>query len=144
MKNKLYNYNPYNLKQIYDFLLENSYVLDSCQNIIEDIPESIRNYISPFNKELQAYNWDSYLSCLYEFIDYENSLKRLIELINTKHYLDALDEENRLLREGSQAILYCDHKKDNEYIVSQRNRCRDSDNEKRNNFMSDIYDMYNL
>ena len=65
---KIYNYNPYNIRLVYDFLQDNLDIVNLCTNNLNDIPSSMEKYIYPYNKQLKEYNWRAYLDCLYDNI----------------------------------------------------------------------------
>ena len=109
---RLNNYNPFKIKMVYDFLGDNLYLVNHCSNDLEDLPETIKGDIIPYNKMLAKYNWVAYLNCLLYYYKRDSSLKYLINLIISKSYYDAMKEEHRLLIEGVEAVLLCSKKKD--------------------------------
>ena len=105
------NNNPYNIIKVYDFLQDNIYSVNHFTNNLEDLPESMKKDIFPFNKKLSEYNWGGYLDCLLNYSNRDTSLRNLIDLIISKNYYDAMREEKKILLDGSEAALICAQKK---------------------------------
>ena len=123
---KIYNYNPYNIRLVYDFLQDKLDIVNLCTNNLNDIPSSMEKYIYPYNKQLKEYNWRAYLDCLYDFVQKESSLNGLIDLIKEKNYIDAFLKEKNLLKDGSEGILFCGRKKEIEINIGHENICSEN------------------
>ena len=113
------NNNPFNIIEVYNFLQNNIYAVNHCTNNLEDLPESMKKYISPMNKHLSELNWGLYLDCLLKYNQRNISLKYFIDLIISKNYYDAFQEEKKLLMDGSEAVLICAGKKNEGIIPSE-------------------------
>ena len=108
----LNNYNPYTILKVYNFLQDSIIQVNQCTHYLRDVPDSLKRYIYPYNKELSVLNWKDYLKCLYDFNKGNiKSLKNFIELIESKNYYDAMFEEKKLLIAGDESILICAHVK---------------------------------
>ena len=94
----LNNYNPYTILKVYNFLQDSIIQVNQCTHYLRDVPDSLKRYIYPYNKELSVLNWKDYLKCLYDFNKGNiKSLKNFIELIESKNYYDASDvNENKI------------------------------------------------
>ena len=114
-----YNYNPSKILKIYDFLQDNLIISDKCMRNINDIPLSIRNRIYPLYKHYAKYNWMAYADCLTNSLKKapDNSIKYLLDYIYSKNYLDAVDEERRLLKNWNINVRICREKKIDEKNV---------------------------
>ena len=61
----LNNYNPYTILKVYNFLQDSIIQVNQCTHYLRDVPDSLKRYIYPYNKELSVLNWKGYLKCLY-------------------------------------------------------------------------------
>ena len=111
MKNLLYNYNPFNIQNVYEFMQENLNLVNICTNDLSDVPESLTRYIFPFNKLSKKFNWGKYLDCVINHIKRDNSLDEIIDFIKEKNYYNASMEEMKLLQEGNIVALQCANRK---------------------------------
>jgi len=107
------NYNPSIILKIYDYLQDNVIIADKCIRNIKDIPYSITNRIYPFYKQFAKYNWMAFANCLINSPGNapDNSIKYLLDYIYTKNYLDAFDEERRLIKNRNRNVLICSRQK---------------------------------
>ena len=118
MKNNLNNYNPYNIQKVYEFMEEKLDIVKSCTDDLKDIPDYMKRYIIPFDKQLKEFNWELYLNCINIHPRKDDSLNSLISLIKQKYYYDAMIEEQRLLGQANVPILHCYYKKTENVIPS--------------------------
>ena len=118
LKNLLYNYNPYNIQKVYEFMQENIHLVNQCTNDLSDIPESLLMNFYPINRLLKRYSWGLYLKCIENHEKRDDSLRGIIDYIHEKNYYSASMEELRLLNEGNIVILLCLGKKNEEMNLS--------------------------
>ena len=118
VKKLLNNYNPYNIQKVYEFMQNNLNLVSNCTNDLSDVPEHIKRYIIPFDKQLKKYNWKSYLDCVNNHFRRNKSLDYFIKLINDKKYYEASIEEIHLLEDGNIVIIQCENRKYDNVIPS--------------------------
>ena len=111
VKKLLNNYNPYNIQKVYEFMQNKLPLVSNCTNDLSEVPEDIKRYIIPFDKQLKQYNWKSYLDCVKNHFRRNKALDYFIKLINDKKYYDASLEEIHLLEEGNIVIIQCENRK---------------------------------
>ena len=104
------DYNPSIILKIYDFLQDNIIIADKCIKNTKDIPYSIEKRIYPLNKKYAEYNWMAFVNCLMEN-EPDNSIKYLLDYIFSKNYLEAIDEEKRLIMNRNTNVLICSGRK---------------------------------
>lgn len=122
LKNALYNFNPSTIIKAYDFLQDNIILLKECLENNKDIPRSIRMRISPLNKDLAKLDWMAYVNCLLSWGDNDKSLKYLLDLIFSKNYSEALEEERNLAINNNEKVILCSQKK-NENVYEKNKMC---------------------